>query len=197
MNAVKDINGNSRPITLFKMGGLTFEAVAGSRASLTLRNSDEELTFRSAEDSLIVSAPFEGGKLTLRMLRGDDFTPIYQINLRTGAVQITPKFEFVSFEIGGFVIPQSEAFKMTYNAATEKFSFAINNLVTESQRPEGTPKAYEFNEEYRTTVQTFDANYRITNPTYQYAMGNWEGHTADSFRNRMAGSPQIVKTVRN
>ncbi len=128
------------------------------------------------------------------MLRGDDFTPIYQINLRTGAVQITPKFEFVSFEIGGFVIPQSEAFKMTYNAATEKFSFAINNLVTESQRPEGTPKAYEFNEEYRTTVQTFDANYRITNPTYQYAMGNWEGHTADSFRNRMAGSPQIVKT---
>ncbi len=45
LNAVKDTNGNSRPITLFKMGGLTFEAVAGSRASLTLRNSEKNSRF--------------------------------------------------------------------------------------------------------------------------------------------------------
>ncbi len=72
---------------------------------------------------------------------------------------------------------------MTYDAAAQKFSFAINNLVVESPHPEGTPKAYEFNDDYKNVVQTFEPGYRITNASYKYAMGNWASSTADTFRN--------------
>jgi hypothetical protein len=193
LNAIIDSAGNSRPLTLFQMGGLSFDTTPGSKADLVFYNAQNEIEFQSSESSLLVSAPFEGGKLNLRLLR-DGSTPIYRINLRTGSVQITPRFEFVSFEIGGFVIPQSEAFKMSYDAAAQKFSFAINNLVTESPHPDGTPKANEFNQDFVTAVQTFDVKFRVTNPSYQYVMGNWVFHSAESFRNNILTQPNLAKS---
>ncbi len=88
LNAVKDSAGNSRPLTLFTMGGLQFEAAAGSQAKLLFENSDNRLIFESIESSLLVSAPFEGGKLNLRLVREN--RPIYRIDLQTGKVEITP-----------------------------------------------------------------------------------------------------------
>ena len=155
LNALKDSAGNDRPITLFNLAGLNFEAPAGTSASLTRNDRDDNnLEFSSVESSMLVSAPYEGGRLTLRLLR-DGNNPIFRANLRSGRVDITSKIEFVSLEIGGIVIPASDSFKMTYDATAQKFSFAINNLTAESPRPEGTPKD-EVNDDYRSIVQTFD-----------------------------------------
>lgn len=141
LNPLKDSLGNNRPITLLKLGGLDFEAPLGTQALLVAKDgaAQNDLEFQAVGDSMIVSAAYDGGRLNLRLLR-DGNAPIYTANLRTGKVTITPKFEFVSFEIGGMVIPSSDSFKMTYDAVAEKFSFTVNNLTVESPHPTGNAR---------------------------------------------------------
>lgn len=183
LNAFKDANGNRRPITLFKLGGLYFEAVEDTTVFLQQRQREtkpelNDLQFVARQPSMVVSAPFEGGKLTLRLLA--DQGKIFTAELRTGKVTVTPNFEFVSFEIGGIVMTPSANFRMTYDKVAEKFSFAINNLIATSNTPTGTPQPYEVNESYRSIVQTFE-NYKLSPVTYEYATGNSKNSTLQDF----------------
>jgi hypothetical protein len=133
-----DSTGQGRPITLFQRGGLSFEVPSGTLTRLTSRDlSNNDLEFVSKDKVLLVSAPYEGGKLTLR-LTGDATNPVFKANLRTGIVSVTTRMELVSFEVGGFVIPASNAFTMAYDEANDKFNFSATNLSIESPRPIGS-----------------------------------------------------------
>ncbi len=177
LNALKDSAGNSRPITLFSLGGLQFEASPGAKVILRIKDSLDErnnLEFESLDSSMLVSAPFEGGRLTLRLLPESN-TPIFTANLRTGQVKVTPKFEFVSFEIGGFTIPASDQFKMTYDAANSKFQFNINALSLAT-----TPSILRLSENgtnplFRNVTQVFERNV-VTREMY---FSGWEGLNGD------------------
>lgn len=132
-----DSTGQGRPITLFQRGGLSFEVPSGTRTTLTSRDSsNNDLEFVSKDTVLLVNAPYEGGKLTLR-LTGDATNPVFKANLRSGIVSVTSRMELVSFEVGGFVIPASSAVTMAYDASNDKFNFSATNLSVESPRPEG------------------------------------------------------------
>lgn len=182
LNALKDANGTPRPITLFTFGGLTFEAQPGAKVTLYNNENTKSLILTSQESSMIVSAPFEGGRLNLKLKNSS--SPIFSVNLRNGKVDVTPDYEFVSFEIGGFTIPASDNFKMSYDKVAEKFSFNISQLNLQSAVINSEPKAYAYNDNYRGAVQVFEKQYAITNYSYRYITGNWSGNDIAEVRNR-------------
>jgi hypothetical protein len=171
LNPLKDASGNLRPITLFTLGGLTFEAPAGVPVKMEAFNDGDLLFFSTTQSSMIVSAPFEGGRLYLRLKANG--SPLFKVDLATGNVAVTPSYEFVSFEIGGFNIPASNSFKMSFDKATEKFTFNIDQLNLMSAIREGSPQAYEVHDDYRQVVQVFEKKFNITNYSYRYLAGNY------------------------
>jgi hypothetical protein len=168
LNAIKDANGNSRPLTLFTMAGLNFEAPSGTIVSLedNISERGDNLQFISRQDSLLVSAPYEGGKLTLRLLKDTDGT-IFKADLRSGnGLPLRPNLNLCRLKSVALFLPSSDQFKMTYDKATEKFSFAISNLVADSARG-GFVTETDVNETYRTAVQVFE-NYKLGPVSYAY-----------------------------
>lgn len=133
-----DSTGGERPINFLKLGGLSFEAPSGMNAKLIAKNgSEEDLVFVSQDSSVLVTAPYEGGKLTLRLL-GDANNPIFSAELRSGRVITTSRFEFVSLELGGFTIPASPSLTVGYDATADKFQFTFNGQSVESTPITGT-----------------------------------------------------------
>lgn len=191
LNALKDANGTPRPLTLFTLGGLTFEAQPGTKVYLYEDNSTDSLVLSSNESSMMVSAPFEGGRLNLKLIRPTE-SSIFRVNLKTGSVDVTPNYEFVSFEIGGFTIPASDSFKMSYDKVAEKFTFNISQLNLQTAVANGTPKAHEYNDDYRNVVQVFEKQYDITNYSYRYIIGNYNSSDMAQVRNSFI--PQFGKS---
>jgi hypothetical protein len=147
LEATKDGAGNSQPIG-FKAMGLNFEVAPGVKAKLLARDAAQnQLELESLDDTLLATAPFEGGSITVRFLR--DNGPLFKVDVGTGQVTLTKKFEFVSAQLGSFTIPASDAFKATYDAAAERFTFTINNLNMASPQPtgrarDGAPDSVDF-----------------------------------------------------
>lgn len=200
LNPIKDSNGNSRPITLFKLGGLSFEAPSGSTAKLISKDADRnDFLFEALGENILVTAPFDGGKLSLRLSNTGESpnfpknVPIYTASLRTGKVTLTPKIEFASFEIGGMVIPASDRFKMTYDPVAEKFSFTINNLSVESLHPTGiaTPQARVPG--VATLTQTFDLSSARETEVFVQNFGPGANSNDVSFTNTSGVTAETIR----
>lgn len=180
LKAQTGANGIARPISFLKIGGLDFEAPASTRVGLEVEGVGDPDGFSliSKETSMLVSAVFEGGRLTLR-LKGDGLNPadvsnanpIFSVSTRTGAIKVTSDFELVSFEIGGIVIPASDGFKMAYDRNADKFTFTINNLNVGSTLLTGSVNGSDPSILGSTYVQQFDVpGINAAGSTYESVM---------------------------